>query len=119
MTPSPLPYHAPRFDKIKSSDFKPAIEAGIKQQLAEVEQIANNAEPPTFENTLVALEKSGELLAHATGVFYMVSGANTNPTLQKTQKAIAPELASLHDAIFLNPKLFERVKAIYNQRDSL
>ncbi|HET7371063.1 MAG TPA: peptidyl-dipeptidase Dcp [Gammaproteobacteria bacterium] len=119
MSPSPLPFHAARFDKIESSDFEPAIEAGIKQQLAEVKQIANNPEPPTFKNTLVALEKSGQLLAHAAGVFYMVSGANTNPTLQETQKTIAPELASLHDAIFLNPKLFERVKAIYNKRDSL
>ncbi|HET6725818.1 MAG TPA: peptidyl-dipeptidase Dcp [Gammaproteobacteria bacterium] len=119
MTPSPLPFHAPRFNKIKDSDFKPAIEAGMKEQLAEVKQIANNPEPPTFGNTLVALEKSGQLLNHATNVFYLLTGANTNPTLQKVQQEVAPELAAHYDAIFLNPKLFSRVKAIYEKRDQL
>ncbi|HET7570591.1 MAG TPA: peptidyl-dipeptidase Dcp [Gammaproteobacteria bacterium] len=119
MTPSPLPFHAPRFNKIKDSDFKPAIEAGMKQQLAEVEKIADNPKPPTFKNTLVALEKSGQLLNHATAVFYLLTGANTDPTLQKVQKEVAPELAAHYDAIFLNPKLFARVKAIYEKRDQL
>jgi peptidyl-dipeptidase Dcp len=119
MTPSPLPFHAPRFNKIESSDFEPAIEAGIKEQRAEIRKIANNPKPPTFKNTLVALEKSGRTLAHATSVFYMVSSANTDPTLKKTQKEIAPKLAALNDAIFLNQKLFKRVKAIYNKRKKL
>jgi peptidyl-dipeptidase Dcp len=119
MTPSSLPFHAPHFDKIKSKDFEPAIEAGIRQQRQQVKKIAGNPKPPTFKNTLVALEKSGRLLAHAMGVFNLVSGANTNPTLQKTQKEVAPKLAALNDAIFLDHKLFERVKTLYKKRDSL
>ena len=118
-TPSTLPFQAPPFDKIKDSDFKPAIEEGMKQQLAEIKKIADNPAPPTFENTLVALEKSGQLLTRVSLVFNAVTGANTDSLLQKVQEEEAPKLAAHSDAIFLNTKLFERVKSIYEKRSRL
>ena len=117
--PSTLPFHAPPFDKINDSDYQPAIDAGIAQQTREVEAIAANPAAPTFENTLVALEKSGQLLTRVTNVFNGVASANTDDTLQKVQVYEAPRLAALHDAIYLNAELFARVKAIYNERESL
>ncbi|HEY1637583.1 MAG TPA: hypothetical protein VGF62_03590, partial [Rhizomicrobium sp.] len=117
--PSPLPFQAPQFDKIKDSDYEPALEEGMKQQLAEIDKIANNSAPPTFENTIVAMEKSGQMLARAAQTFFNIIGANTNDTLDKVQTAVAPKLAAHQDAIFLNPKLFARVKAIYDSRDKL
>ncbi len=117
--PSTLPFHAPPFDKIKDTDYLPAIEAGIEQNIAENQAIANNPEPPTFENTFVAMEKSGRLVDRAMSAFDGVSGADMNPTLQKTQDEIAPKLAAMQDAILLNPKLFARVENIYNERHSL
>lgn len=116
---STLPYHAPAFDKIKNGDYKPAMEAGMKQQLAEIQKIADNTEAPTFENTLVEMEKSGQLFARVSMVFNCVASANTNPELQKLQEEEAPKIAATSDAIFLNTKLFKRVEAIYQQRDSL
>ncbi|MHB8406391.1 MAG: peptidyl-dipeptidase Dcp [Gammaproteobacteria bacterium] len=116
---STLPFHAPPFDRIKDSDYLPAIEAGIKRQLAEVGKIADNPAPPTFDNTLVALEQSGRLLNRAMGVFNGVSSANTDPALQQVQEKIAPQLAAANDAIFLNSRLFKRVQAIYKERDRL
>lgn len=117
--PSTLPFQTADFTKIKDSDFKPAIEQGMREQLAEIQKIADNAEAPTFENTLMALEKSGQLLRRAYGVFGLLAGANTNPTLQKLQEEMAPKLASVNDAMYLNSKLFKRVEAIYNQRAQL
>ncbi len=119
MHPSSLPFQAPDFTKIKDSDFAPAFEEGLKEQKAEIEEIANSKEEPTFENTLVALEKSGELLRRVNGVFNMLSGANTDSVLQKLNEDIAPKLASLQDAVFLNDKLFERVKTLYRKKDEL
>ncbi len=117
--PSTLPFQAPPFDKIKDSDFKPAILEGMKQQQAEIQEIADNTEEPTVENTLVPLEKSGRLLERSMMVFDALTGANTNDTLQSVQEEVAPKLAAHHDAIFLNDKLFQRIKTIYNQRDEL
>ncbi len=117
--PSTLPFQAPPFDKIKDSDYQPAIEAGMAEQLREIEAIADNPAPPTFENTLVAMEKSGQLLQRAMAAFNGVTGANTNPTLQEVEKIEAPKEAAHADAIYLNSKLFHRVAAIYEQRDSL
>ncbi|MGH9585830.1 MAG: peptidyl-dipeptidase Dcp [Acidobacteriaceae bacterium] len=117
--PSTLPFHAPPFNKIKDSDYQPALEAGMAQQIQEADAIANNPAPPTFENTLVALEKSGRLLDRVANVFFGVTGANTDPELQKIQTAVAPQLAATQDAIYLNSKLFDRIKAIYEKRDSL
>ena len=119
MNISTLPYQAPDFANIQSTDFAPAIEEGIKQQFAEIEQIANNQDEPTFENTLVMIEKSGELLTRTINVFGMLSSANTDTVLQKLQEDIAPKLAALEDAVMLNDKLFERVKAIYQNKDEL
>jgi peptidyl-dipeptidase Dcp len=118
-TASTLPYQAPPFDKIKDSDYQPAIEEGMKQQLDEVEKIANNPEAPTFENTYVALEKSGALLNRVMMVFNGVTSANTDDTLQKVQEDEAPKLAAHQDAIHLDSKLFQRIQTVYDQRDSL
>ncbi len=116
---SKLPYQAPAFDKIKDSDFKPAIEEGMRVQLLEIETIANDPKPPTFENTLVAMEKSGRLLDRAGSVFTVLTAANTNPELQKLRQELAPKQAALRDAIYLNTKLFKRVETLYNTRTKL
>jgi peptidyl-dipeptidase Dcp len=116
---SPLPFQAPPFDKIKDSDYQPAIEAGMAQQRAEMLAIADNPAPPTFENTMVAMEKSGQLFNRVMQVFGGVTSANLSPELQKVQEIEAPKLAAHQDAIFLDSKLFQRVDAIYKQRDSL
>jgi peptidyl-dipeptidase Dcp len=116
---SSLPFHAPPFDKIKDGDYQPAIEAGMAQQREEVNKIANDPAPPTFENTIVAMEKTGRLFERALLAFNAVTGANLNPTLQKVQEIEAPKLAAHSDAIFLDGKLFQRVKAIYDKRESL
>lgn len=117
--PSTLPFHAPPFDKIKSEDFQPAIEAGMAQEQAEIQRIADNHNAPTFENTIVAMEKSGKLLRRVMAVFSGITGANTNDTLQKVRTIEAPKLAAHRDFIFLNTKLFGRVDAIYKQRATL
>ncbi|MFT2798290.1 peptidyl-dipeptidase Dcp [Serratia sp. N21D137] len=116
---SQLPFQAPRFDVISESDYAPAIAAGIQQKLAEVEKIANNPAEPTFDNTFVALEKSGALLTRTMNVFGAMTSANTSDTLQKLDEETSPKLAALDDAIMLNSKLFARIKAIYDRRDSL
>ncbi len=117
--PSTLPFQAPPFDKIKDDDFQPALEAGMAQQQAEIQAIADNPAAPTFDNTIVAMEKSGRLLERATAAFYGVTGANTNPTLQKIKTIEAPKMAAHEDFIYLNTKLFARVAAIYKQRATL
>jgi len=112
---STLPYQAPPFDKIKDTDFQPALEAGMAEQLKEVEAIANNPAPPTFENTLVALEKTGQLYERVQEVFDGLTQANTNATLDKVDAIESPKRAAHDDAIFLNDKLFQRVATIWNQ----
>ncbi|HVV64038.1 MAG TPA: M3 family metallopeptidase [Rhizomicrobium sp.] len=117
--PSTLPLHAPPFDRIKDSDYQPAFEEGMKEQIGEIDGIANNPAPPTFENTIVAMERSGRMLDRVAETFFAVAQANTNDTLDKVQAAEAPKLAAHQDAIYLNSKLFARVKTIYDQRDAL
>jgi peptidyl-dipeptidase Dcp len=117
--PSALPLQAPPFDKIKDSDYQPAMDVGMAEQLKEVDAIANNPAPPTFENTVVALERSGQLLNRAYEAFNCVTAANTDPELEKVQAYEAPRLAAEGDAIHLNSRLFARIKAIYDKRDSL
>lgn len=112
MKKSSLQYQAPEFDRIKDEHFKPAFEYGLKQNVSEIEKIANNTEVPTFENTILALEKSGEVLKRAQIVFYNLTGSNTNPTLQKIEEEYAPIFAAHSDKIYLNSKLFNRIKAI-------
>jgi peptidyl-dipeptidase Dcp len=117
--PSSLPFQAPPFDKIKDEDFQPAIEAGIAQAQAEIEAIANNAAAPTFDNTIVAMEKGGRLLDRAMAAFYGVTGANTDPVLQQVKTIEAPKLAAHEDFIHLNTKLFARIAVIYQERATL
>ena len=119
LAPSTLSFQAPPFDKITDADYQPAIMEGIRQQLAEVDNIANDTAPPTFENTYVALEKTGALLNRVYAVFNGVSGANTDDTLQKVQEAVAPKLSELADAIHLNDKLFARIDKVYSERAKL
>jgi peptidyl-dipeptidase Dcp len=116
---SALPFHAPPFDRIKDSDYQPAIDAGMAQQLEQVQKIADNPEPPTFENTIVAFERSSRLLDRVGAAFNCVTHANTDDELQKVQEYEAPRFAAHQDAIQLNPKLFARIKAIYDTRNSL
>jgi len=116
---SPLPLHYPQFDLIKDSDFAPAFDAGMAQELEEVEAIANNPEPATFDNTIIALEKSGQVLGRATTVFYALVGADTNDARNKLRADYSARFAAHGDAISLNPQLFARIKSLYDSRDSL
>jgi peptidyl-dipeptidase Dcp len=117
--PSTLPFHAPRFDLIKDGDYQPAFEEGMRIQAGEIQKIANNPAAPTFDNTIAAMEASGRMLDRVSNAFFGVVQANTNPTLDKIQEAEAPKLSQHNDAIYLNPKLFARVQAIYAKRGSL
>ncbi|MBW8362878.1 MAG: M3 family metallopeptidase [Kaistella sp.] len=112
MKKSTLQYQAPEFDKIKDEHFKPAFEYGMKVQLAEIEKIANNTAVPTFENTILALETSGEVLKRAQIIFFNLTGSNTNPALQKLEEEYAPVFSGLSDKIYLNEKIYSRIKAI-------
>ena len=118
-SPSKLPFQAPPFDKIKVEDFHPAMEAGMAEQRKEIDAIANSSSAPTFDNTFVALEKSGQLLQRAQAAFSALVSSNTNPDLIKIRQTMAPKFAAHQDAIFLNEKLFQRVSAIYKERKSL
>ncbi len=116
---SPLPLHYPQFDKIKDSDFAPAFDAGMAEQLKEVEAIANNPAAPTFDNTLIALEKSGQVLDRATTVFFNLVGTDTNDTRKKLQADYSAKFAAHRDAISLNGKLFARIQTLYDTRNQL
>jgi len=119
LTASPLQYEAPQFDLIKEEHYLPAIEEGMKQHLAEIEQIANNTEAASFDNTIVAMEKSGALLDRAASVFFNMTGTISNENIRKIQSELAPKLAAHSDSINLNPKLFARIKAVYDARADL
>ena len=116
---STLPFQLPPFDRIQDASYAPAFAEGMHLQLAETDSIANNAEPPTFDNTIVALERSGQLLARVTRVFFNLTGANTNDNMEALQRELSPKLAAHRDAIMHNAKLFARVQALYDKRDSL
>lgn len=116
---SPLPLHYPQFDKIKDSDFAPAFDAGMAEQLKEVDAIANNAAAPTFDNTILAMEKSGQVLNRAQTVFFSLVGADTNDARNKLRADYAAKFAAHGDAIALNPKLFARIDTLYKARDTL
>ncbi|WP_437613111.1 peptidyl-dipeptidase Dcp [Erwinia sp. V71] len=117
--PSTLPFQAPPFDQIHDSNYLPALEAGIAEKRAEVQRIADNPEAPTFDNTYVALERSGQLLNRAYSVFSAMTSAHTNELLQQIDEEIAPKLAALNDDIRLNGKLFARLDQVFQQRASL
>ena len=116
---STLQYQAPPFDRIRDTDYVPAIEEGMKRQIAEIDAIANDPAPPTFANTLEAMERSGELLTRVTKVFFNLAASNTNDAMQKIRAEEAPKLAKHQDAIYLKAKLYARVKALYARRDAL
>ena len=117
--PSSLPFQAPPFDRITDADYEPAFFAGMSEQAAEVRAIVDNPDSPTFENTLVALEKSGELLSRVHAAFSAITGAYTNPTAERIQQEMAPKFSAHDDGIFLDDKLFERIAAVHAQRESL
>ncbi|MFC5996243.1 M3 family metallopeptidase [Pseudonocardia hispaniensis] len=119
LAPSPLPYQLPDYRRITDAHFAPAFEAGMAQQRAEVEAIAANPEPPTFENTVVALERSGQVLTRVSTVFFGRASAHTNPAIDQLQADIAPRLAAHRDAITLDPRLVARIRDLYDRRDSL
>ncbi len=116
---SDLYMHYPPFDQIKNSDYVPAFERGMEEQLAEIEVIANQAENPTFDNTLVPLEKSGQTLDRVSRVFFALASADTNDEIEEVRSQMAPRLSAHRDQILLNDKLFARIEALYEQRDSL
>lgn len=114
-----LPYQAPHFDLIEDGHYRPAFDEGVRRKREEIAAIAANAEPATFENTFVELEKSGELLESVTSVFFAMTAAHTNETLQALDEAFSAELAALADDIYLNQALFSRVEKIWQARESL
>jgi peptidyl-dipeptidase Dcp len=116
---STLPFHYPAFDKIKDEHFLPAFAAGMREQLREVDGIANNRQAPTFANTIVAMERSGQLLWRVSTTFSNLQTANTDDKLDEIDREIQPKLAAHHDAIYMNEKLFQRVKALYDGRAHL
>ena len=116
---STLDLHYPPFDKIKDEHFAPAYEQGMADHLKEIAPIADNTAAPTFENTIVALEKTGDLLGRVNRIFSNLTSANTNPALQKTETEMAPKLSAHEDAIFLNGPLFKRIETLYNDRAKL
>ena len=113
---STLHLHAPDFAKISDADFKPAYEQAMTIHDAEIQAIVDNRAKPTFENTIVALERSGAMLGRVGAVFGALTGSNTNDTLDAIDAEISPKLTAHYDAINLNPALFKRVKAVYDQR---
>lgn len=116
---SPLPLHFPQFDKIKDTDFAPAFDRGMADQTKEIQAIADSTEAPTFDNTILAMERSGQLLGRAARVFGNLTSANTNDALDKLDEEYSPKFAAHYDSIYLNPKLFERVQALYDKRNDL
>jgi peptidyl-dipeptidase Dcp len=116
---SPLLYQAPPFDKIHNDDYGPALVEGMRVQIAEVERIATDSAAPTFDNTIIALEKTGEMLTRANNAFQAITQANTNDTLQRLQAEIAPKLAAHSDAVHLNAALFARIKTLHDRRAAI
>ncbi len=119
MRPSTLPLEAPDFSAIKDEHFLPAFEAGMAEQKKEIEAIANNPAVPTFENTMEAMERTGELLTRVQRIFFNLSSAHTNPEIQRIQVILSPKLAAHSDDIYLNPKLFQRIENLHQRIDSL
>ncbi len=117
--PSPLTFHYPAFDKITNAHYGPAFEAGMREQAAQIEAIANNPKPASFDNTIVAMERSGALLGRVSSVFGNLAGANSNPETKALEKELAPKLSAHGDAIRLNEKLYARIKSLYDKRNKL
>ena len=118
-SPSPLPLQLPDFRQIKDADFAPAFEAGMTAQLREASVIAHNPSAPSFENTLVALERSGQVLTRVKSVFFNLTQSNSDPAIEELERQMAPRLAAHQDAIYLDPALFTRISTLYQQREKL
>ena len=118
-TESTLPYRLPPFDRIEDAHYAPAFERGMAEQIAEIEAIASQSEPPTFENTIVPLERSGRLLERVASTFFSLASAHTNDAINEIRNEMAPRLAAHTDRILLHADLFARVRALYDQRESL
>ncbi|MCL1528909.1 M3 family metallopeptidase [Xanthomonas nasturtii] len=116
---STLPFKAPPFDKIQDSDYLPAFEEGMRLELADARKIAANPEPATFENTIEAFDRGGEVLSRVSDIFSGVISADTNPARQKIQEELGPKLSAHGDEILLDPKLFARIKAVHDQSDAM
>ena len=116
---STLPYRAPAFDTIKDADYEPALNAGLAEQKREIRVIADDLAAPTFDNTIVRMEKTGELLERTNNAMDAIAGAYTNPTIEKLQETMAPKFAAHEDAIYLDGKLFHRVETVWNARAGL
>jgi peptidyl-dipeptidase Dcp len=119
LVPSPLPYGAPPFDRIGSADYQPAIEAAIAEHAAEIDRIANNPAPPSFDNTVVAMERSGATLTRVTEIFMNIAQANADKVLDATRVAVQPLLQAHEDSITLNPKLFARISTLHAHLETL
>ena len=119
LTESKAPYGAPEFDKIKTEHYMPAFEAAIAEAKADIDAITSNQEVPTFENTIEAMEFAGQTLNKVAGVFYNVMEAHTNDEMQAIAEEIAPKMTEYSMYVSLNAPLFERVKAVYEKKDSL
>ncbi|RUO78901.1 dipeptidyl carboxypeptidase II [Idiomarina tyrosinivorans] len=117
--PATLQYGAPNFDRIKFEHFEPAFREGLKQHNEEIAAIANNSEAPTFENTIVAMEKSGQLLSRVSAVFDNFASADSTQEIRDLEEKLAPEFAKHSDNIHLNRKLFSRIETLYKQKDAL
>ncbi|HEV7502947.1 MAG TPA: M3 family peptidase, partial [Vicinamibacteria bacterium] len=122
--PSPLlapwsgPYGGiPPFEKVKVEDFQPALETAMAEALAEIDKVASNSAPPTFENTIVGLERSGRALDRVSNIFGVYSSTMSTPDFQKVEEAMAPKLAAFSDQITQNEKLFKRIAAVYDARE--
>ena len=118
-TESTLPYRLPPFDRIEDAHYAPAFERGMAEQIAEIEAIASQSEPPTFENTIVPLERSGRLLERVASTFFSLASAHTNDAINEIRNEMAPRLAAHTDRILLHADLFARVRALYDRRESL
>ena len=119
LSPSPLPYGAPQFNKISNEHYLPAFQTGIAEAKAEIDAITSNTEEPSFENTIVALEQSGRTLSQVAGIFYNVMEAHTNDQMQAIAEEISPMMTEYSMYVSLNEPLFQRVKTVYDSRESL
>jgi peptidyl-dipeptidase Dcp len=113
------PFEVPPFDQIKKSHYIPAFEEGIKQQQAEIEAIVSNKEAATFENTILAYDKSGDLLTKVSVVFFNLSSSDSDDEMQQIAREISPKLSKHGDDISMNPVLFERISTVYNKRNEM
>jgi len=116
---SPLYLNYPPFDRIENAHYPPAFERGMAEQLLELEEVANQSSVPSFENTIIPLEQSGQLLNRVATVFFSMAGAHTNEGIRELEQELAPQLAAHNDKILLNPALFERINTLYESRDQL